>query len=671
MSRDWAWRAIAASTLVLLTAGRAAAGPSTILNTYALFAQDNMRIRTLNLTGGDMGVNAGLLYMRGAVLGPQSDFVGDMVHLDSTTSCDNLFANAVVGPALTSCPKVIGAPVPHPVILDLADACGFEPPATPCSNDAGRDVIVDHDHNRVLAPGTYREVVVEGGGAGPAELKLTGGTYHFCNVRVGRNGSVRFQGPSTVFIDGDSRVSNAADVGPDPTLGASAPPPGAIKWFVAGTQARFSRKGSIALYACAPNAKMVIGSGTSLTGRFVARSIRLKKSNVVFAPPVPGVCGDTVISPDEQCEVDTDCAGGKSCVACQCGSTSTTTTTLPGCTDDEDCNQGSPTGGFVCEDGHCVPGCDDDADCNQGSPTGGFVCEDGHCVPGCDDDQDCNSSAGGVFVCEGGHCVTTTTTTTTQSTSTTGGSTTTTPSSTTTTTLKPCTMTSDCPVGVCRDGVCVPECDSDDDCTAASPGGSFVCIDGRCVPGGEICGDCIDNDRDGFVDFEDPDCCDPAAGQQFDLNLRKGRFRTRSTSQSAVRLKGALARTGLGGKIDPSAEQVLVQIRSQETGDEIACAALPAGSFVRKKKHAFRFSSKRTPLPVEIGRNIDRVVIKVLKSGQVRFRVKGKRAALTTPAEGQLMITVGFTRPGTTASQNACSQATRLFRRSKHGVTFP
>jgi hypothetical protein len=136
-------------------------------------------------------------------------------------------------------------------------------------------------------------------------------------------------------------------------------------------------------------------------------------------------------------------------------------------------------------------------------------------------------------------------------------------------------------------------------------------------------------------------------------------------------LKGALARTGLGGKIDPSDEQVLVQIRNQETGDEIACAALPAGSFVRKKKHAFRFSSKRTPLPVEVGRNIDRVVIKVLKSGQVRFRVKGKRAALTTPAEGQLMITVGFTRPGTTASQNACSQATRLFRRSKHGVTFP
>jgi hypothetical protein len=191
------------------------------------------------------------------------------------------------------------------------------------------------------------------------------------------------------------------------------------------------------------------------------------------------------------------------------------------------------------------------------------------------------------------------------------------------------------------------------------------------VPGGEICGDCIDNDGDGFVDFEDPDCCDPQAGQQFDLDLRKGRFRPRSAQQSAVRLKGGLARSGLAGKIDPVAQQVLVQIHSAESG-EVLCAAIPAGKFVKKKKQAFRFSSKRTPLPVEMGKNIDRIVIKVLKSGQVRFRVKGKKTALTTPAEGQITITLGFTRPGTSASQNTCSQAVRVFRSVKKGaLKFP
>ncbi len=690
MSRDWGWRAIAASTLVYLAAGSAGAGPSNILNTYSLFAQESIHIRTLTLSG-NMGVNLGLLYMRGTVLS-QGDMAADLVHMDSGTACHNLFANAVVGPALSSCPKIVGATVPHPIITDLAEECGFQAPATSCSHDPTKDVFVDHDETRVLEPGTYGNLTVEGGGAGPALLKLTGnGLYHFCSVRVGRNGSVRFQAPATVFIDGDSRISNAVAVGPDTSLGNAAPPPGAIKWLVEGAQARFSRHGSISLYACAPNAKMIIGSSTSLTGRFVAKTIRIKKGLVTFAPPFPGVCGDTVISPDEQCEANTDCPNGKVCDGCMCKN--------PGCTDDQECNPGSPGGGFVCDDGHCVPGCHDDHECNctqtAGSATGGFVCNGGHCVPGCNSDDDCNcasSSAGGSFICQNGSCVpgchddqdcnqgsagggfvcddnhcvpgTTTTTTTTVS-----ASSTTNPS-TTTTTLQSCTQQSDCPVGICEDGHCVPQCTTDDDCKALSPTGAFVCVNGRCTGNTEICGDCIDNDGDGLVDFEDPDCCDPQAGQLFDLVLKKGRFRPRATSQTAVRLRGGLAQSGLGAKLDPSTQQVIVQIRS-DTG-EVLCASIPAGKFIRKHKQLYRFTSKRTPLPVDQGKNLDRIIIKMLKNGQVRFRVKGKRAALSAPAQGRVMITFGFTKPGTTASQNVCSQGVRVFRGGKKGqLTFP
>jgi hypothetical protein len=645
---------------LLLIARIASAEPSTILNTYVLFAQDNMRVRTLTVTKGNIGVNDGLLYFRGPVAAEQSQIAGDIVHMDSSTSCQKLFSNSLVGGS-GGCVDV-PPDVPKPLLgasLDLAAACVF-PPADDfaCSNDFAKDVLVDHDQTTTLAPGVYRNLVVEGGGRGPAVLKLSG-DYTFCNVRVGRNGSILFGGPSTVNVAGSSRVSNATRLGPDASL-ATPPFVGSIHWYVQGSQARFSRKGQIALYACAPNAKMIIGSGTVLQGRFVARSIRLKKSVMQFEPIVPGVCGDTVLSPDEQCETNADCTGG-TCTACVCsnGPTttsapasstttttstngSTTTTTLE-CETNEDCNVDSPSGGFICVDGHCMPPeCNDDEDCNQSSPGGGFVCEDHHCVPG-----------------------TTTTTTTT-----TGAPTTTSPRSTTTTTLKQCSTTEDCPVGVCKDGVCVPECDSDDDCMG-SPDMSFVCLDGRCYPGPEICGDCRDNDGDGLVDFEDPDCCDAGAGQLFDMDLRKGRLRKAktSTSVSSLRLKGTLAKSGLASKIALPGQHVGIQIRTN--AGEVLCAAVPSGSF-GKKKQTYRFSRKKTPVPSDIGRDLDRVMVKVTKKGQVKFRVKAKRAALVTPAEGILRITVGFTTKGGPASQNVCSQAVRLFRGGKGGqLRFP
>jgi hypothetical protein len=414
-------------------------------------------------------------------------------------------------------------------------------------------------------------------------------------------------------------VSNATEIGPE----TAAVPAGAIHWYVTGSQARFSRHGNVSLYVCAPDAKMIIGGDTTLTGRFAARSIRMKKSTITFAPPVPGVCGDGIVSPGE-CESSADCSGGQACVACVCGSPTTTTTTLPGCTTDEDCNQGSPGGGFVCVDGHCVP-----------------------------------SSS--------------TTTTTTTPTATTGQSTTTTPSaSTSSTTLHPCSSTADCPQGVCHDGVCVPECQTDADCAERSPSGGFVCVDGRCVPpGGEICGNCIDDDGDGLVDFEDPDCCAAQEGQLFQMDLRNARLRPRrATGRTLLRVKGALARSGLAGRIDPLAQQVGIQIRSADQG-ELLCATIPAGKFLKRKK-GYVFSQKRTPLPAELGRNLNRVRIKPLKSGVVAFRAKGRQTMIATPPEGALQISVGFMRPGTPSSQNVCSQAVRLFRGGKKGqLKFP
>ena len=619
MSRCRVLRSCVVAAGLILIARAASAQPSTNLDTYVLFAQENIRIRTLEVkSGGNLGVNAGLLYFRGNVIAGQSEIAADIVHMDSSTSCMKLFSNSLVG-ASSFCVDAPGA-VPKPLIADLPAACDF-PPAGAFACDRSEDVLVDHDQTTTLSPGTYGNLVVEGGGRGPAVLKLTGGEYRFCNVRVGRNGSIVFGGPSTVTVSGSSRVSNATRLGPE---NSNTTPASAIQWFVQGSQARFSRKGQIELYACAPNGKMIIGSGTELTGRFVARSIRLKKSKIFFVPP-GGPTTSTTSIPGSTTTTTTTTGG------------SSTTTTLQ-CETNEDCNVNSPSGGFICVDGHCVPPeCDTNEDCNPDSPSGGFICEDHHCVPG----------------------MTTTTTT---------GTPTTTPvSTTTTTTLKQCSTTADCPTGVCKNGVCVPECDSDDDCMG-SPDMSFVCLDGRCQAGPEVCGDCRDNDGDGLVDFEDPDCCDAGTGQLYDMDLRKGRLRSKTSTASLLRLKGTLAKSGLASRIALPGQHVGIQLRTD--AGEVLCAAVPSGSFT-KKKQTFRFTRKKKPVPSDIGRDLDKVVVKVTKKGQVKFRLKAKRAALVTPAPGLLRVTVGFTTQGGAASENVCSQAVRAFRGGKNGLKFP
>jgi len=64
MSRCRVLRSWVIAAGLLLAARAASAQPSSILNTYVLFGQDNVRIRTLTVTDGNIGVNDGLLYFR-------------------------------------------------------------------------------------------------------------------------------------------------------------------------------------------------------------------------------------------------------------------------------------------------------------------------------------------------------------------------------------------------------------------------------------------------------------------------------------------------------------------------------------------------------------------------------------------------------------------------------
>ena len=64
-----------------------------------------------------------------------------------------------------------------------------------------------------------------------------------------------------------------------------------------------------------------------------------------------------------------------------------------------------------------------------------------------------------------------------------------------------CQTTEHCAGGACIANECAPACQVDEVCTAD---GECVCNGGSCMPSG--CEDGEDNDLDGWIDAEDPDC---------------------------------------------------------------------------------------------------------------------------------------------------------------------
>jgi hypothetical protein len=81
--------------------------------------------------------------------------------------------------------------------------------------------------------------------------------------------------------------------------------------------------------------------------------------------------------------------------------------------------------------------------------------------------------------------------------------------------------------------------------------------------GAEECGNCQDDDADGLVDAEDPDCCDPQA-----LAITLARERRRSRLQ----VKGRLA-PGVFAGLDP--RQADVQVQMRDVQGEVVCCSVP------------------------------------------------------------------------------------------------
>lgn len=177
----------------------------------------------------------------------------------------------------------------------------------------------------------------------------------------------------------------------------------------------------------------------------------------------------------------------------------------------------------------------------------------------------------------------------------------------------------------------------------------------------EVCDDCVDNDGDGLVDFEDPACC--AADHALPATLRRVRIKPGGAT-SKLALNGVL--TGAGA-VNPRQQDVRVQLRREDAGTELLCATIPASRFAPKGK-AFKFRDKAGA--VADAKGLGAFTLKVKKNGSAKLKLVGKRAAFATPPAGALRITVGFT--GSDAGANRCAQATPALKATRKGtVKFP
>jgi len=252
-----------------LASGAQAQVAETTLDAYTLFAIDSMRLRNVTAGDGDLGVNQGSFVAKGTLNAPTAQLVGQTASLGADSTCTALVSNTSTGSSAT-CPAF--SPVPVPVIADVPAACGF-PPVFPACN-AAASVVVKAGRT-VLPPGIYGDVTVKSPGA-LATLELTGGSYVFCSLRVGRHAEMLFRAPSQIQVAGvlklgvQGRIA-PADGGPGPLVG---------RLLVAGKTITLDRDSRLEASLCAPNAKLKLNKGR-LQGAAVAKEIRVSGSTVL------------------------------------------------------------------------------------------------------------------------------------------------------------------------------------------------------------------------------------------------------------------------------------------------------------------------------------------------------------------------------------------------------
>jgi ELWxxDGT repeat protein/cysteine-rich repeat protein len=178
----------------------------------------------------------------------------------------------------------------------------------------------------------------------------------------------------------------------------------------------------------------------------------------------------------------------------------------------------------------------------------------------------------------------------------------------------------------CGDGTVNPGEECDDGNLTSHDGCSDRC---RAEPI-ELCGNCEDDDEDGLIDLDDPDCC-ATTGTLSIERWKVGRRRGRQT----LRLEGTIGGIDLGAPA-PAATDVTVQIEPEF--DEVICARIPAWRLGTPRR-SLRFDDPKASLAT--ARGITRLTVRRRKSGELRLTAAGKPSWLES-ASGDLSIVLGF-----------------------------
>jgi hypothetical protein len=273
---------LVSAALVAISAGPATAQPSSNLEDYVIFAERQIKTKGLTVPCGSIGVNqtGGLLRATNA-LTVAGDCVADSARLVVPFTCNQLYANFTY-----SNPPVVGTTFTPPVIADLEMACGFPDPFPVCNLAA--PVTVTAGATTSLAPGAYGNVTVKGyfdtlnQVPVPGVLELQGGTYTFCNLKLGRYAEVRVQAPVTVNVFGVLKMANSNYLGPDtgaPVVASD------IELFVNGPRAHYSRNSNVEARLCAPNAKCRITQAGVHFGAAWCDTVKTEVVNFSCASP--------------------------------------------------------------------------------------------------------------------------------------------------------------------------------------------------------------------------------------------------------------------------------------------------------------------------------------------------------------------------------------------------
>jgi hypothetical protein len=170
----------------------------------------------------------------------------------------------------------------------------------------------------------------------------------------------------------------------------------------------------------------------------------------------------------------------------------------------------------------------------------------------------------------------------------------------------------------------------------------------------ESCGNCVDDDGDGLVDYEDPDCCDATTG----LGVSRMALRP-TTAPARVDRLSVTARyaSSAPALFDPAAQDTSVQL--SDPRGPLFCATVAASHWVHPLPRLYRFKDGAGAFAGGLAGG----QFAVNRNGAVMFRASGRRMNLREPSGANVLITV---RVG-----DQCVQETMTLRARRSALVFP